>query len=172
MGPQWKQPFDFIHSANIAQGIHDWPTYASRIFDNLAPGGVVQLRESHVVFQCDDNSIPAGGAIETHCARFVKAAEATGLTNNLEDLAGFLVDAGFEDVKVVIKKLPLAPWPKDPKKKELGRWGNCIASNGMKSYCLALCTNVLGMTLEEANRSCDEAFAEVCKREVHAYTAK
>lgn len=31
----WKKPFDFIHSANIAQGIHDWPTYAKRIYESV-----------------------------------------------------------------------------------------------------------------------------------------
>lgn len=29
----WTQPFDFIHSANISQGISDFPTYAKRIYE-------------------------------------------------------------------------------------------------------------------------------------------
>ena len=29
----FKEPFDFIRSANIAQGIRDWPTYTKRIYE-------------------------------------------------------------------------------------------------------------------------------------------
>lgn len=29
----WKEPFNFIHSANLAQGIHNWPQYARRIYE-------------------------------------------------------------------------------------------------------------------------------------------
>lgn len=29
----WNAPFDFIHSANIAQGIQDWPSYTKRMFE-------------------------------------------------------------------------------------------------------------------------------------------
>lgn len=78
---------------------------------------MVQLHESHIVFESDDDSIPKGGAIDTHCARFLKAAEMAGLKNVCPELEGYLLDAGFVDVRVVIKKLPLSPWPKDPRKK-------------------------------------------------------
>ena len=29
----WKEPFDYIHSANIAQGIRDWPEYLKRMYE-------------------------------------------------------------------------------------------------------------------------------------------
>lgn len=116
----WKEPFDFIHSANIEQGIHDWPAYVKRIFDHLTPGGVVQLQETKALFESDDNSIPKGGAIELHCNRYLEAAEVAGLENVAPELESYLLNAGFVDVRVVVKKLPLAPWPKDPRKKV--RW--------------------------------------------------
>ena len=56
----WKKPFDFINSANLAQGIRDWPQYVKRIYDNLAPGGVVQLHEVSLYFHSDDDTIPRG----------------------------------------------------------------------------------------------------------------
>lgn len=113
----WKEPFDFIHSANIAQGIRDWPTYTKRIYDQLTPGGVVQLRESELLFKTDDDTIPKGGAIDKFVAKFTEAIGLAGLKNVCEDLEGYLLDAGFVDVRVVVKKLPIGPWPKDPKKK-------------------------------------------------------
>lgn len=122
----WKQPFDFIHSANVSQGIRDWPTYTKRIFDNLSPNGVVQLHESRLRFQTDDDSIPKGGALEAYEKLFLEAGKLAGLKDVCEELEGYLLDAGFLDVRVVIKKLPIGPWAKDVKKKV-----RCLLSGGM-----------------------------------------
>lgn len=68
-------------------------------------------------FQTDDDTIPKGGAIESHIAKYLKACDIVGLKNVCEDLEGYLLDAGFVDVRVVVKKIPIGPWPKETKKK-------------------------------------------------------
>lgn len=130
----WNEPFDFIHSANLAQGIRDWPTYTKQMYkyvpsssstdslltppiSHLAPGGVVQLHENEIDFKSDDDSIPKGGFIEQYQQNFEKAAALVGIQEASHKLEGYLLDAGFIDVKVVIKKLPMGPWVKDRKSK-------------------------------------------------------
>ena len=167
----WKEPFDFIHSANIAQGLRDWPAYVSQIYTHLTPGGVVQLYEAEVRYRTDDDSLPPGGAIDKFQTLFAEAGEIIGIKDVTKDLEGFLLDAGFEDVRVVVKKMPIGPWPKDPKKKEIGGWGLAIVKEGLKAYGLALFTKVLGKSTQEATVICDEAFAEFGKG-VHTYSAQ
>ena len=29
----WKEPFDFIHSANLGQGLRDWPNYTQQVYE-------------------------------------------------------------------------------------------------------------------------------------------
>lgn len=42
------------------------------------------------------------------------------MTNAAAKLDDHLRNAGFVDIKVTVKKIPLFPWPKDPKKKVSG----------------------------------------------------
>lgn len=143
----------------------------ANISRNLTPNGVVQLHESALRFGTEDDTIPKGGAIEEYQRNFDEATTAAGLGDVTEDLERWLLDAGFADVRVVIRKLPFGPWPKESSKKELGRWGLAIASEGLKSFGMALFTRVLGKEPEEAQRICDAAFAEL-GRNVHVYSAQ
>ena len=115
----WKEPFDFIHSANLALGLHDWPTYTKRMYENLVPGGVVQLLECRLWFHSDDDTTPKGGHIERYTDNLNRAAQRAGLRDACEELEEYLVNAGFVDVRVTVKKFPIGPWPKDPAKKVL-----------------------------------------------------
>jgi hypothetical protein len=113
----WKQPFDFIHSSNVGQGIRDWPQYIKKMYENLTPGGVVQLHETEMTFSNDDDSLPKGGYLERYYNDGTKALQLAGLVDKSDKLEGYLKDAGFVDVKVVVKKLPVGPWPKQEKQK-------------------------------------------------------
>ena len=113
----WKEPFDFIHSAYLSHGIRDWPKYTKRMYENLVPGGVVQLLEFNAQFLSDDNCVPKGGYLERYLNNFNKASGLAGLHDSSELQESYLGDAGFIDIMVVIKKLPIGSWPKDPKKK-------------------------------------------------------
>lgn len=113
----WKQPFDYIHSANIGQGIRDWKTYLKRAYDNLTPGGVLECFESRLRFESDDDSIPKNGALEKWVSALGESTRLAGFEDIPPKLEGYIKEAGFVDVKLVIKEMPLNPWPKDPKKK-------------------------------------------------------
>lgn len=71
-------------------------------------------------FSTDDDSAPKGGYLAEYRECFEEATTRAGLKDVCVDLEGYLLDAGFVDVRVVVKKLPVGPWPKDPKKKVCG----------------------------------------------------
>ena len=131
----------------------------------------MQLYESETWYRSDDGTLAKDGAIEHFQSLFRDASNIVGLTNVCQDLEGYLLGAGFEDVRVVVKKLPVGPWPKDPKKKELGRWFLEVCREGLKAYGLGLFTRVLGKSTEEAELICEKASNEF-GRDVHIYAAQ
>ena len=52
--------------------------------------------------------------------------------------------AGFVDIVEDKRKVPLSPWPRDPKQKELGRYMQVQMLDAVESYGLAPLTRVLG----------------------------
>ena len=64
----------------------------------------------------------------------------------LEYMKGWMEDAGFVDV--VEKKFvwPIGPWARDPKLKDMGRWGERNWADGLEGWVLALYTRVLGVS--------------------------
>lgn len=77
----------------------------------------MQLHEAQAIIETDDNTIPKNGGIETYVKLLKEAANLAGLKWVSKDLEGYLRDAGFVDVRAVIKKMPIGPWPKEPKMK-------------------------------------------------------
>ena len=122
-------------------------------------------------FACDDGSVPAAGFISRYKTAYDTAAAIAGLDEPHEMLERYLDASGFEEVKVVIKKLPVGTWPRDPKKKEIGQWGLAMIEPGLMSYGFALFTRYLGMTEPEATVLCRGAFEEFQRKDVHAYVA-
>jgi hypothetical protein len=78
---------------------------------------VLECLETRIRFESDDDSIPKGGGIEKWSNAMTSSLELTGYNDIPPKLEGFIRDAGFVDVRVVIKKTPVGLWPKDPKKK-------------------------------------------------------
>ena len=75
------------------------------------------MHEAQVTFATDDDSVPKDGPVDRWQKSFQKAAKLAGMEEVTDKLESHLLKAGFVDVKVVIKKLIIGPWPKDPKKK-------------------------------------------------------
>lgn len=87
----------------------------------------MQIYESRTILQSDDNTIPIGGKIARYIECFHKGAELAGIKDVCEDLEGYLKDAGFVDVQIVIKKRPIGPWARDKKMK--------VSRSGVLSMC-------------------------------------
>lgn len=58
-------------------------------------------------------------------------------------------EAGFEDVHEEIFKVPVNPWPKDPRMKDLGKMCELNLLDGVQGFSLALLHRGLGWTKNE-----------------------
>jgi hypothetical protein len=83
----------------------------------LSPDGIVELLESRLVLESDDNSIPPGGYLEQYVNAIAASTKLAGLEDVPPKLESYLRNAGFVDIKVSIRKIPIGAWAKDPKKK-------------------------------------------------------
>lgn len=74
------------------------------------------------------------------------AAEQLGKTFAIYDFNEDLIrEAGFIDVQKQTFKVPVGPWPRDPKMKELGQWNKLFCLEGLESWSLYLLSTVLGV---------------------------
>ncbi|RSL99356.1 hypothetical protein CDV31_012222 [Fusarium ambrosium] len=56
---EWNHsaPFDYIHSRMMTSSIRNWPDYLKKIYDNLNPGGYVELQEADLFLSSDDTTL-------------------------------------------------------------------------------------------------------------------
>ncbi|KAJ5555405.1 hypothetical protein N7535_007840 [Penicillium sp. DV-2018c] len=140
-----NRPFDFIHARDLGGAIADWPRLIRQSYENLRPGGWIELQEFEVMLRSDDDSLRLAPNLCEFLDRLTKASEAFHRPMNIaEGHRQRLVEAGFEDVRDEVYKVPSSAWARDPVQKEIGRYNQCSLLMAVESYSLALFTRVLG----------------------------
>lgn len=117
-------PFDLVHCRQVLLNLPDPGKMLRQVFENLRPGGIVEIREywNPMVFEGDDAAEkpedPGKGPqipllVEWHRGT-VEAAAALGCDHGYAArLPGALHDAGFSEVMVSDRKVPLGGWAPD-----------------------------------------------------------
>ncbi|OHW97865.1 methyltransferase domain-containing protein [Colletotrichum incanum] len=146
----FSQPFDYIHSRLMQTGISSWANYLKKCYDNLTPGGCLEVHEIDLFPLSDDGTLKEDSAI-------------------LKDLADVLINVGFEDVVVQRYKWPTNTWPKDAWYKELGSWCHDDIVAGWEGFCLAPFTRALNWSKEEVMLFMIEVRKEFADKQIHAY---
>lgn len=141
---EFHEPFDYIHIRSMAGSVGNWPQLLQRAYDNLTPGGWIELTEFETWASTDDDSLPTTSAYHEYQVRLCEAAEVFGKEMNIAPHIYELVrSAGFENVKEEVQKCPLSPWPKDRRLKELATYMNLQMMESIEPYGLALFSRVL-----------------------------
>ncbi|KAK1498233.1 TAM domain methyltransferase [Colletotrichum tamarilloi] len=166
----FSKPFDYIHSRMMNSSIKDWKAYIQTCFDNLSPGGYLELIEFDAVPTSDDGTLKPDSAITKSATLLFDAAAIIGQPfEDISRMKDVLIETGFEDVHKQLYKWPTNSWPKNPKYKELGIWNHENAIAGWEGFCMAPCTRVHGWSREEVLVLMAEARKEFKNRTIHAY---
>ncbi|KAF4629570.1 hypothetical protein G7Y89_g8580 [Cudoniella acicularis] len=64
--------------------------------------------------------------------------------------------AGFINVTVLSQPLPIGPWPKEPKMKEIGMWQASVIADSLSSFSLAIFTKYLDWSVEQVEKLVEE----------------
>ncbi|KAF6838462.1 methyltransferase domain-containing protein [Colletotrichum musicola] len=166
----YSQPFHYIHSRHMTSSLADWKEYITNCFNNLTPGGYLELQEAEMAFLSDDASLPADAAL-VRFAELVKAAGAKFgrrfvVASELRDL---MREVGFQDVSLSRYKWPMNDWPRDARFRELGMWN---FQNGMAAadgLALAPLTRAHGWTREEVEVFLVDVRADLRNKRYHTY---
>lgn len=102
----FQDPFGFIYMRLVSCTFDDYRAVFRKCFDNLEPGGWLELNDSTFVLACDDGSI-GGTSIERWSQRMSQAQAIMGRDPEVpKRYRGWMVEAGFVDVVEQVGLLP------------------------------------------------------------------
>ncbi|KAF3482146.1 uncharacterized protein GIQ15_04905 [Arthroderma uncinatum] len=163
-------PFDYIHCRFMASSIRDWPRLFRRVLENLEPNGYAEFYDFDFFFRSDDNSLLPSHEMYVNCSETTRAAEKIGQTACPgPHLAGWARDAGFVNISEQKLKIPIGPWAKDPKMKEIGAWNQLQAMEGMEGWSMALLTRIMGWSEEKVREHLVKLKRDYLDPKIHAY---
>ncbi|KAL8388154.1 hypothetical protein RB595_009419 [Gaeumannomyces hyphopodioides] len=166
----YNDPFDFVHLRMMSASIQDWPKLFGQIYQNLTPGGWVELHDPVYPMCSDDGTVSEGMPVYKWSELMAEAADKMG--SRLDSGLAYrqqLLDAGFTNVVQRVYKWPMNTWPKDPKHKELGAW--CLENimQGLQALSLALFTRALGWKADELELFLVDVRKDLRNRNIHGY---
>ncbi|KLP16767.1 methyltransferase [Fusarium fujikuroi] len=170
----WTFPpesFDYVHLRYLVGCVPNWDNLFEQAFKVLKPGGWVESFEASAIIESDDDSVKPDSALAQWGPIFIKASKTIGNTftvvgDNLQRPG--IEKAGFTDVEQWDSKLPLNPFPKDPKLKEMGQFGELFSTQDTEGLVLFV-ANTLGWTPEEVHVYIAKFRREIRDRRNHPY---
>lgn len=188
-------PFDFIHGRGMTGAIGDWPKLFRQAYDNLRPGGWLELQDHETVFTSDDGTHLQAVNFKLWQDKLNEASQLFGKSfkdyefhkERMEE-AGFvdvvddayrvcvlslshLTDIGDGTITDFFAQVPMGTWPKDKRMKEIGRFQLFHALEALESYSLAIFTRVLKWTPEETRDLIAKVKAEGTNPHLHLYSS-
>ncbi|KAK1962823.1 methyltransferase domain-containing protein [Colletotrichum sublineola] len=166
----WSEPFDFIFARNMVGSFSDWEGVIGQAFDNLEPGGYLELHDSIYPLICDDGTLTEESPLMKWTLLIAEACDRRGRSVRIgSQFPRLLEEAGFEDISVTNIKFPVSPWPKDPKLRLIGEWTQASLFPGIEGISLALFTRVLGWSVLETIVFCAQVRDQVKNTKYHGY---
>lgn len=167
----YSYKFDYIHIRSMAGSIANWPKLMRQAYDFLKPGGWIELTDFETWAHTDDNTLPETSAYHEFQVKLNEAAIKFGKEMNVAPkLRGFVKDASFVNVVEDARKVPLSPWPQDPRLKELAMYMNLQMMESIEPYSLALFSRVLKWDKERINTLLDGVRRDLKNLNYHMYS--
>lgn len=88
---------------------------------------------------------------------------------NMDEWPDKMKSAGFKNVTMHIMKVPMNPWPKDLKQKEIGRYMQYEQEQAAPGYTNALLSRILGWTKDEIDVLLTHVISELRDRSIHQF---
>ncbi|KAI9894484.1 MAG: hypothetical protein M1814_003242 [Vezdaea aestivalis] len=161
---------DLVHLRYMAHAIRKWPILFEQAQRALQPGGWIEIVDWHFIPASYDNSLPKDSQIQAFYDVMADAARKVGLDFGIaHKLRGMIEEAGFANVREEIFDLPMGPWPKDPRLKEIGMFQQIQVTEGLSGIAMGLLTRVLGWTTQEVEVWLVGVRNEMRDRSVHSF---
>lgn len=166
----WNHKWDFIFARMMLGCFNDLPRTVKVAYDNLEPGGYLELQDMALPARSDDGTLAPDSFLSQWCDLCIEAGQNRGRpVFPVEQYKNYLADAGFVDIVEVQRKWPTNMWPKDPKFKELGAWAYANIGGGLEGLSLAHFGRGLGWSEEQTLAFCARTRKDLKDTRIHAY---
>ncbi|PMD49054.1 S-adenosyl-L-methionine-dependent methyltransferase [Hyaloscypha variabilis F] len=132
---------DFVFS-RFGNGFskRNWDHYLSESFNCLVPGGWAEIQDMDFAACSDEDSVPQDSAIVDWHRLICEGASDMNINMRMSPVAlkAQFENAGFTNVQVVNKKIPIGPWAYDQKLKEIGSVQLMNFLDGLEAFSLAI----------------------------------
>ncbi|KAL6355133.1 hypothetical protein LRP88_11379 [Fusarium phalaenopsidis] len=154
--------FDYVHIRYLVGTIPDWAELFKQAHKTLKSGGWLESFEASPTIESDDGTVTPESAMGQWDKIFIEGSKSSGrsftvLADNLQRKA--MEEAGF---------CPISPWPKDPKLKEMGQFGQLFATQDTEGL-LTFVANALGWSREKFYVYISQFRREIRDRRNHPY---
>ncbi|KIX07821.1 uncharacterized protein Z518_02475 [Rhinocladiella mackenziei CBS 650.93] len=172
---EWTFPenhFDFIHARTVCAGIRDFPALLAKCHTHLKPGGKIEVSEGRANFFCDDDTFPPGSYTRQWLDEFHRTAHSIGLDiDHIPKVPQELQDAGFTNISMIQKHVPVGPWPREKSLKIIGKiFRSQFLDSALEAYSLKLLCEVGKWSLPEFQVLCAKVRNEIAENKMHIYT--
>ncbi len=143
--------FDFIHTRVTLGCWSDMRSQIiSRAFSHLRPGGWLECQEAPATIYCDDGSMPDDYGWLRWSREFDSVARLADRQAGIgPEIKEWMVQAGFEEVREVVFKIPLNGWAKEVRLKHVGMLWQRNLLEGLSGFSLGMFSRFLGKSVEE-----------------------
>ncbi|EEU42593.1 uncharacterized protein NECHADRAFT_95723 [Fusarium vanettenii 77-13-4] len=169
---EWNHsaPFDYTHSRMMTSSIGNWPDYLKKIYDNLNPGGYVELQEADLFLFSDDGTLQPTQALPRCLQLMYEASVKPGRPyQEIPPLKDILAAIGFIDIVETRRRWPISTWPKDKRLKELGAWSRANLEGGLEAFTMAPLTRAHGWNGERVTLFLVDVRRELNDTSIQAY---
>jgi hypothetical protein len=168
----YTEKFCLIHERMLAGSIKDWPLFVQKSFQQLRPGGYLELQDPTGI-ECSDGSFtlnPPSCDLARWWMAVTEGFNALGRNVMVADThRDRLIEAGFTDVTVLEFKWPIGTWPRDPYFKEIGLWSRENTLDALEALALAPLTRGLGWSMERVQQLLEGARRDIGNNSIHTY---
>ncbi|EAW12500.1 class I SAM-dependent methyltransferase [Aspergillus clavatus NRRL 1] len=158
----YTEPFDLVHIRGLSGAFQDWNFIYQQAFQHLAPGGYIEVADTDpaadtVTLTHLDNSY-----FRDYTSAIRSAAEVAGSSRDLSHLRPCILSAaGFVDVQVTERTVPIGLWPEDPHEKTMGKMVLIALLEGLEAYGLRQLTATRNWTAEGVRDLCAKIKREI-----------
>ncbi|QSZ33362.1 hypothetical protein DSL72_002950 [Monilinia vaccinii-corymbosi] len=147
---RYSQAFDFIHIRSLGGSIASWPHLLQQARNNLNEGGYIELVDFEYHGYSDDGTGDLAPSFQKWQAGLDEASKLFGRELNVAmKFKDWLNEAGFEAVEERHWRLPMAPWARDRRNKEIGLYMQQNMLDATVAYGMAHFTRILGWSPDE-----------------------
>ncbi|KAF9884270.1 hypothetical protein FE257_001945 [Aspergillus nanangensis] len=158
----YHEPFDLIHLRGLSGAFENWHLIYQQAFKHLAPGGYIEIADEDPA--ADTVSFPNSedSYLRIYASAMRSAADESGYARDLNHLhPKVLSAAGFVDIRVLERTIPIGLWPEDPHEKTLGKMALIAFLEGLEAYSLRQLTATGKWSVDQVRDLCEKVKEEL-----------